>query len=181
MIDTGGPVGCAGTRGCAGLCDERGFATAYRTHRGRLLRLASASGACGAEDAVQETFVRAWRACASFEPRPGKPVEAWLTTILRHVLVDAARSRAIHDRALARLAPPPATVAPATDGVLARLVLVDALATVSDAHRGVVVRAVLRDGAYPDVAAELGIPVGTVKSRVFHALRGLRAAIGPAG
>ncbi|MGD9529265.1 RNA polymerase sigma factor [Pseudonocardia sp.] len=173
-------TGCGGARGCAGLCDERGFAVAYRAHRGRLLRLAAASGAGCAEDAVQETFVRAWRACRSFEPRPGQPVEAWLTTILRHVLVDAARSRAVHDRALARLPLPPDTVAPVTDAVLTRLVLVDALATVSDAHRSVVVRAVLRDRAYPDVAAELGIPVGTVKSRMFHALRGLRAALNSA-
>ena len=34
--------------------------------------------------------------------------------------------------------------------------------------------------SYADVAAELGVPVGTVKSRVFHALRGLRGALNAA-
>ena len=55
--------------------------------------------------------------------------------------------------------------------------LLDALAQVSAEHRGVVLRAVLRDRPYADVAAELDIPVGTVSSRVFYALRGMRRSL----
>jgi RNA polymerase sigma-70 factor (ECF subfamily) len=54
------------------------------------------------------------------------------------------------------------------------------LARVSVDHRTVVLRAVVADRSYADVAAELGVPVGTVKSRVFHALRGLRGALSTA-
>ncbi|MGE3288475.1 MAG: sigma factor [Pseudonocardia sp.] len=48
-------------------------------HRSRLLRLAAASGTSCAEEAVQETFVRAWRACRSFEPRRRAPRPSWCT------------------------------------------------------------------------------------------------------
>jgi RNA polymerase sigma-70 factor, ECF subfamily len=60
------------------------------------------------------------------------------------------------------------------DVVLQRMVLLDALGGISAEHRGVVLMAVVRDRPYADVAAALDIPVGTVKSRVHHALRGMR-------
>ena len=58
------------------------------------------------------------------------------------------------------------------------MVLLDALSQVSPEHRGVVLLAVVRDRPYADVAAALDIPVGTVKSRVHHALRGMRRSLG---
>ena len=58
------------------------------------------------------------------------------------------------------------------------MVLIDALSQVSPEHRGVVLLAVVRDRPYADVAAALDIPVGTVKSRVHHALRGMRRSLG---
>ena len=57
------------------------------------------------------------------------------------------------------------------------MVLLDALSEVSPEHRGVVLLAVVRDRRYADVAAALDIPVGTVKSRVHHALRGMRRTL----
>jgi RNA polymerase sigma-70 factor (ECF subfamily) len=57
-------------------------------------------------------------------------------------------------------------------------VLIDALSQVSPEHRGVVLLAVVRDRPYADVAVALDIPVGTVKSRVHHALRGMRRSLG---
>ena len=63
------------------------------------------------------------------------------------------------------------------DTALLRLQLLDALATVSAEHRGVVLRTVLRDRSYRDVAAELELPVGTVRSRAHYALRGLRRSL----
>jgi RNA polymerase sigma-70 factor (ECF subfamily) len=71
----------------------------------------------------------------------------------------------------------PADVRPGPDHVVSRHVLMQALSRVSADHRAVVLRAVVADRSYADVAAELGVPVGTVKSRVFHALRGLRGAL----
>jgi RNA polymerase sigma-70 factor (ECF subfamily) len=165
---------------CAGLCTESGFAAAYADLRPRLI--AKAMGVVGdrqhAEDAVQDAFLRAWSKCSSFDP-DGPPLAAWMTTITRNVAIDHERARAVRPR-LVREQPPgiePVDNRPGPDGVVMREVLVQALARVSSDHRTVVLRAVLADRSYADIAAELGVPVGTVKSRVFHALRGLRGAL----
>jgi RNA polymerase sigma-70 factor (ECF subfamily) len=168
-------------RPCAGLCTPSGFAAAYAENRPRML--AKAMAVVGdrqhAEDAVQDAFLRAWSKCSSFDPA-GPPIGAWLTTITRNVAIDHERARAVRPR-LVREQPPgiePIDARPGPDEVVMREVLVQALARVSPDHRAVVLRAVLADRSYADIAAELGVPVGTVKSRVFHALRGLRGALG---
>ncbi|MGH3615295.1 MAG: RNA polymerase sigma factor [Pseudonocardia sp.] len=167
---------------CAGLCGEAGFSEAHREHRTRLLgRARSMLGdAESAEDAVQEAFVRAWRACGSFDPASGPPLVTWLYAITRNVVIDMVRARAVRPP-LSRTDPADVVdqAAPggAIDSALLRMVLLDALAEVSDEHRGIVLRTVVHDRSYADVAAELDVPVGTVKSRVFYALRGLRGKL----
>ncbi len=170
-------------RPCAGLCTESGFAAAYAENRMRMFAkaLAVVGDRQHAEDAVQDAFLRAWSKCASFDP-DGPPLAAWLTTITRNVAIDHERARAVRPR-LVREQPPGierADARPGPDGVVMREVLVQALARVSPDHRAVVLRAVLADRSYADIAAELGVPVGTVKSRVHHALRGLRGALAAA-
>jgi RNA polymerase sigma-70 factor (ECF subfamily) len=172
-------------RPCAGLCRPEGFAAAHRAHRRWLLvrcrRLLGDPGA--AEDAVQETFLRAWSACRSFDPSAGPTLATWLGTIARNVAVDVLRARAVRPRLAAEgddaqeRSDPATRDACAVDTALQRMVLLDALAGVSPEHRGVVLLAVLRDRPYVDVAATLDIPVGTVKSRVHHALRGMRRTL----
>lgn len=187
-------------RACAGLCTEAGFAAAYGAHSPRLLRTARAvlGDPDLAQDAVQETFLRAWRACARFDPT-GPPLIGWLVTITRNVAIDQLRARAVrtavpgeqvrcdprgnrsherrprafpwHESAVRTVTPGP------MDGVVLRSVLVDALARVSDRHREVLVRAVVQDRTHADVAAEVGVPVGTVKSRLHHGLRGMRTLL----
>ena len=63
-----------------------------------------------AEDAVQEAFLRAWAACASFDPAAGPTLLAWLSTITRNVVVDLVRARAARPQ-LPRTEPDPATTA----------------------------------------------------------------------
>ena len=173
---------CAGP--CAGLCRPDGFAAAHRANRAWLLARARAllGDPGAAEDAVQETFLRAWGACRTFDPSAGPTLATWLGTIGRNVAVDMLRARAVRPR----LAPESDDATEQVDrgggdGVdtaLQRMVLLDALSQVSPEHRGVVLLAVVRDRPYADVAAALDIPVGTVKSRVHHALRGMRRSLG---
>ena len=170
-------------RPCAGLCSESGFAAAFAAHRPRLMAKAMAvvTDRQHAEDAVQEAFLRAWSKCSTFDP-DGPPLAAWLTTITRNVAIDQERARAVRPR-LVREQPPGferVDVRPGPDAVVAREELVAALSRVSADHRTVVLRTVVADRSYADVAAELGVPLGTVKSRVFHALRGLRGALSTA-
>jgi RNA polymerase sigma-70 factor (ECF subfamily) len=164
---------------CAGLCRPDGFAAAHRAHRAWLLhRCRGLLGDHGsAEDAVQETFLRAWSACRSFDPSAGPALATWLGTIARNVAVDVLRARAARPRLVVEGDDDAADRrggGTPVDVVLQRMVLLDALGGISAEHRGVVLMAVVRDRPYADVAAALDIPVGTVKSRVHHALRGMR-------
>jgi RNA polymerase sigma-70 factor, ECF subfamily len=170
-------------RPCAGLCRPDGFAAAHREYRRRLVARARSvlGGPESAEDAVQEAFLRAWAACSAFDPTAGPTLLAWLSTITRNVVVDLVRARAARPQ-LPRTEPDPGDAArgPSVtpiDTALLRLQLLDALATVSADHRGVVLRTVLRDRSYRDVAAELELPVGTVRSRAHYALRGMRRSL----
>lgn len=168
-------------RPCAGLCRADGIAAAHRAHhRWLLARCRALLGDPGAaEDAVQETFLRAWAACGSFDPAVGPLLATWLGTIARNVAVDALRARAVRPRLTVEADDPQerAETGATVDTALQRMVLLDALSGVSPEHRGVVLLAVVRDRPYADVAAALDIPVGTVKSRVHHALRGMRRTL----
>jgi RNA polymerase sigma-70 factor (ECF subfamily) len=167
---------------CAGLCRPDGIAEAHRAHRSWLLARSRAllGDHGGAEDAVQETFLRAWAACGSFDPSAGPSLGSWLGRISRNVAVDVLRARGVRPRLAVQ--PDERESEPAdgrgttaaVDAALQRMVLLDALSGISAEHRGVVLLAVVRDRSYADVAAALDIPVGTVKSRVHHGLRALR-------
>jgi RNA polymerase sigma-70 factor (ECF subfamily) len=178
---TAGAPGGACDRPCAGLCRPDGFAAAHRAHRPWLLtRLRALLGDRGvAEDAVQETFLRAWSACRSFDPTAGPSLATWIGTIGRNVAIDALRARSVRPRLTVEADESAERVCQSrpVDAALQRMVLLDALAGVSPEHRGVVLQAVVRDRPYADVAAALDIPVGTVKSRVHHALRGMRRTL----
>jgi RNA polymerase sigma-70 factor, ECF subfamily len=165
--------------GCAGLCTDVGLRAADAAYRRMLI--ARARRVLGdpalAEEAAQEALIRAWRSCATFDPAGG-PLRAWLLTIVHHVAVDLARARARRPQ-VSHTDLEQADRASATheDTIVLRDQLVDALAGIGSAHRHVVVETFLRDRSHADVAAELGVPAGTVRSRLHYALRELRARL----
>jgi RNA polymerase sigma-70 factor (ECF subfamily) len=158
---------------------DQALRSVYDAHGPELFRFARRSlGDAGlAEDAVQETFVRAWRASASYDPARSSQ-RTWLFAILRNVVIDLARAR--------RVRPP---LAPGADGpdpgrpdddldrVLTTWQVEAALAALDDDHRRVLMEVHWRGRPYAEVAQELGIPAGTVKSRVYYGLRALRGAL----
>lgn len=165
---------------CAGLCTDAGLADAYRDHRPALLARAVAvlRDRGLAEEAVQETFLRAWRACGSFEPN-GPPRAAWLQVILRNIMLDMVRARAVRPMlpvARTERHDPNPRVSD-IDRLLLRTQLAHALGTISSEHRRVVLDTIVYDRPHREVALALGIPAGTVKSRLHHALRNLRTAL----
>jgi RNA polymerase sigma-70 factor (ECF subfamily) len=163
-----------------GLPDDA-LRAAYDAHGPELYRFArrSLADAALAEDAVQEAFVRAWRASAAYDPARSSQ-RTWLFAILRNVVIDFARAR--------RVRPP---LAPAEAGesgsgpradddidrVLTTWQVEAALAALDDEHRRVLVEVHWRGRPYAEVADDLGIPAGTVKSRVYYGLRALRGAL----
>jgi RNA polymerase sigma-70 factor (ECF subfamily) len=130
-----------------------------------------------AEDLVQETFLRAWRHPEALAEARG-PIRPWLFTVARRIAIDAHRARAarpteVGDEVLA--------VLPARDDAIEHALeswlVADALASLSTAHREVLEHTYFRDRSVSAAAQDLGIPVGTVKSRTHYALQALRLAL----
>lgn len=128
-----------------------------------------------AQDVVQETLLRAWSHPEVLE-RPEGSVRAWLFTVARRLVVDDLR-RAHHRRELASARLPEHGEADATQAVLDGWLVADALVALSPEHRAVVVGAYYRGRSVAEMAAEQGVPPGTVKSRMHYALRALRLAL----
>src|SRR5690348_9796586 len=82
------------TEGCAGLCTEQGMAAAHAAYHARMLGRARriVIDPDLAEDVVQEAFLRAWRACASFDPAGG-PMVNWLLVITANTAIDMVKAR----------------------------------------------------------------------------------------
>jgi RNA polymerase sigma-70 factor, ECF subfamily len=146
---------------------------AYAAHGGELYGFAMrALGDEGlAEDAVQEAFVRAWRSRSRFDPALGSP-RTWLFAITRNVIADLGRARA--RLPLPTSEPEPPATEKSLDELLLGWQMEEALRRIGKIHRQVLVETQLRGRGSAELAAELGIPVGTVKSRVYYGLRALR-------
>jgi RNA polymerase sigma-70 factor (ECF subfamily) len=115
-----------------------------------------------AEDAAQEAFVRALRSLRRLD---GRPLQPWLRRIAVNCAIDQLRRRP-RGWVGAELAPDAAT--PPADGPDADLVA--AVLALPDARRMVVVLHFWCDLTQREIAAELGIPPGTVASRLSRAL-----------
>jgi RNA polymerase sigma-70 factor (ECF subfamily) len=156
--------------------DAAGLRVAFLAHGGELYGYArrSLGDPRAAEDVVQETFIRAWRARDRFDTGLGT-LRTWLFTIARRVVIDHARARAIR-----QTEPLPADIAVADDDVENAMVgwqVEEALSRLRPDHRQVLVETYYRGRSGREVAEELGIPEGTVRSRLFYALRTLRLAL----
>ena len=124
---------------------------------------------------VQETLLRAWRHPEVLQ-RPDEGVRAWLFTTARNLVIDDLRS-ARRKREYAAESPPEGTRADETQAVLDSWVVADALLALSPEHRAVVVGAYYGSRSVAELADELDIPPGTVKSRLHYGLRALRLAL----
>jgi len=128
-----------------------------------------------AEDLVQETFLRAYRAIDRFEP--GSNSRAWLHTILQRVRTDAFRRRKRRPETVELFGEGPA-IPPGQDALASgREDLERALAALPEAFRTAVVLRDLQELSYAEISATLGIPVGTVMSRIHRGRSLLREAL----
>jgi RNA polymerase sigma-70 factor (ECF subfamily) len=128
-----------------------------------------------AADAVQETFVSAWRSRDRFDPHRGT-LPAWLLGIARYRVLDAYRSTARTPATglVDGLADQPDPDRPTPDLLADRLLVARALETLGPRARQVVSLAFYSDLTQAEIAAKLGLPLGTVKSDMRRALQRLR-------
>lgn len=129
-----------------------------------------------AADVVQQTFIKAWKAAATFDGR--RDLAPWLYTIARRTAIDTMRTER---------RPTQGGHAPETDAAVEPVSFertwetfevrraVDAL---SDGERQAVELSHRIGLTHEQIAAQLGVPIGTVKSRLHRAHRRLAAALG---
>jgi RNA polymerase sigma-70 factor, ECF subfamily len=130
-----------------------------------------------AEDLVQEAMVRAMAGAGTW--RPGSPVRPWLLSILHNAHVSRQRRRRAEAAAVLELAWTAPRAVPA--GQAERVHLgrtMAALMTLPEEQREVLVLVALEGLSYRDAAEILGVPVGTLMSRLGRAREALRVATG---
>lgn len=143
-----------------------------------------------AKDLAQEAFVRVWRALRRIDP--GASLEGWLYRIVSNLFIDLVRRRpksrvqsldepiATDAGAMARERPDPTADVERT--VLEATVdrrIQEALLALPVDLRMVAVLADVEGYAYEEIASMLGVPLGTVKSRLHRARRALRDRLAP--
>ena len=137
-----------------------------------------------AQDVVQEVFLLVWRHPERYDPARGT-VSTWLMTMVHHRSVDAVRREATRRRHTVgpaedgdewNLPPGPGADEAALDAVVAGHVR-EALASLPAEQREALTLAYFGGFTQREVASIAGIPLGTVKSRMFTAVRTLRGLL----
>ena len=139
-----------------------------------------------AEDVVQEAFLAFWRDPGKFDPAKGK-FGTWLLTLVHHKSVDAVRREsAIRRRTVPAAedgdewsAPPGPGADEEAIGSLVAGQVRDALGRLPAEQRHVLALAYYGGSTQREVAALTGVPLGTVKSRMFTGVARLRNLLGP--
>ena len=136
--------------------------------------------AADADDVVQDTFLRAYRSWHTFQP--GTDCRRWLFTICRNAFL-RSRERERHQveledgdvEAVAAVMVHVEAVRDGVDGALARIDLAPALAAavarLHEPFRSAVVLVDVEDQSYESASEILGVPIGTVRSRLFRGRR----------
>ena len=139
-------------------------------------------------DVAQEAFVKAFRALPAF--KGDSAFYTWLFRITMNVALDRKRQRATRAKSLGADDVPPEEwerTATSTDpdpedvatGVERRERIRKGLDSLSEHHRAIIILSDIEGLQYREIAEVLGIPMGTVMSRLHHARKRLREVLGP--
>lgn len=130
-----------------------------------------------AEDVVQETILQAWRNPDIISNGKGS-VRGWLLTVARNLVIDQARAKAARPAEAAEIEHLPPVARDHADYVVDSLAVAEALERLAPEHRDVLVNVHINGATLKQTAMRLGVPLGTVKSRLYYGQRALRAAFG---
>jgi len=165
--------------------DERALELLHARHAPGLLRFLERllHDAARAEDVCQEAFLRIWRRAELFDPERGS-FTAWLYRAAANLAYNRLALRSASESELSALTVlPAAAVENPLDGAAIaehRKLLHAALGTLSPRDRAILTLRHIEERPVAEVAGLLGIPEGTVKSRVHYAMHRLRSALDPA-
>jgi RNA polymerase sigma-70 factor (ECF subfamily) len=163
--------------------DEAAFRRVVDIHGPRLYLLAMSmlGNREDAQDVVQETFVGAFRGLRGFQGR--STVKTWLTRILMNNVANLRRSRHLRKtlplgEAEEQLGEALAELATETGRADVRMDIAAVLSRLPQEHREVIVLREIQSMTYDEIAAALGVPRGTVESRLFRARQKLKEILG---
>jgi RNA polymerase sigma-70 factor, ECF subfamily len=131
-----------------------------------------------AEELVQRVLEKLWRRADTYDPARG-PVRAFVFTIARSTVADLRRGAARRPQPIPEVeavAGSATSVDDAADGVVLAASVRAALERLTPDHRRVLELAYRRGLSQRQVAEVLGLPLGTVKSRTYYALKAFRLA-----
>jgi RNA polymerase sigma-70 factor (ECF subfamily) len=158
---------------------EDGMRTLYRTYGPELYGFAvnCLGDRQQAEEVVQDVFTRVWRHSDSFDPSRAS-FRTWLYGIARNAIIDLKRRQAVRPA----LAAHPETdeqgsIDDSFERALLRWQVGAALDRLTPEHRQVIRLAHFQGLTLREISERTGVPLGTVKSRVSYALRGMRLAL----
>jgi len=149
-------------------------------HAPALFRLASnlVPNHQDAEDVVQETFIAGFRALKSFQERSS--VKTWLYAIAYRQAALLRRKRRIPFQMLSEETPLPSpSESTHVSAVDARIDLNEALANLPEDHRAILILRELDGLSYEEISSVLGLPRGTVESRIHRARQSLKNLLSP--
>jgi RNA polymerase sigma-70 factor (ECF subfamily) len=133
-----------------------------------------------AEEATQQTFVKAWRAAASFDP--SRELGPWLATIARRTAIDVHRQEARRNTTrldeVTAADPAVVTLPPGIERADDVWAVREAISELPVEEQEVVRLQHVEELSHTEIAERLGVPVGTVKSRSYRAHRRLAARLG---
>ncbi len=131
-----------------------------------------------AEEVLQDVFVQAWARAETFDAALGSPA-GWLIGIARNRAIDRLRSSASRRRAVEGLRTPDSVDTPELTAVVGerRGAVRHALATLPADQRDLIERAYFLGSTQSELAADLNLPLGTVKTRIRTGLVGLRSTL----
>ena len=182
-VSFGSGGGRSGWAGVTGVEDDAIITALYQAYRAPLmsfvLRLTGGDRQ-HAEDIVQETMVRAWREAGRLD-LSGPSLMPWLTAVARRIVIDEHRRKRSRPAESGVDTAPDQPVDDSTADTVLRVAVADAMRQLTSSHRQAISETILRDQTATQAAVVLGIPVGTVKSRVHYALRVLEVVLAERG
>ena len=148
--------------------DRTALSSLYGRHSPKLLGLlvSMLGGKAEAEDLLHDVFLEVWRHATDYVPERGS-VRAWLTTRARSRALDRIKSVSRRRSVPNEHAPEASVPAPVFDD---HRRLQETLLEMPENQREVLLLAYFEDLSASEIAGRLGIPVGTVKSRLHAAL-----------
>jgi len=157
--------------------DPEALRALYQRYAGAVLTVARAFLADreAADDVVQQTFLQAWRAAHRIDP--GRSLSPWLYQIARNCAIDALRRSARTPLAAAPSAEIAAPGTPTFEQTWEAFEVRRAIDELPEVERDTVRLAHLDGLTHPEIAAFLGVPIGTVKSRLGRAYRRLEESL----